>query len=186
MDCIPPGSSVHRIVQARILKWIAIPFSRGSSRPRDQTQVSSTASGFFTIQATKADMEVFESPLDCKEIKPVNPKGNQPWISIRRTDAEAPIHWPPDAKSRLIGKDPDAGRLKTRGEGDNRGWDGWMALLTQGHEFEQTQGDSEGQRNLAHCSPQGRRELDMTWRLNNNNEEKERPGGHWTSKEKVE
>ena len=186
MDCIPPGSSVHRIVQARILKWIAIPFSRGSSRPRDQTQVSCTASGFFTIQATKADMEVFESPLDCKEIKPVNPKGNQPWISIRRTDAEAPIHWPPDAKSRLIGKDPDAGRLKTRGEGDNRGWDGWMALLTQGHEFEQTQGDSEGQRNLAHRSPQRHRELDMTWRLKNNNEEKDRPGGQWTSKEKVE
>ena len=52
-----------------------------------------------------------------------------------------------------------------------------MALLTQGHEFEQTQGDSEGQRNLAHRSPQRHRELDMTWRLKNNNEEKDRPGG---------
>ena len=53
-----------------------------------------------------------ESPLDCKEIKPVNPKGNQPWILIGRTDAEAeaPIHWPPDVKSRLIGKDADAGK----------------------------------------------------------------------------
>ena len=49
------------------------------------------------------------SPLDCK-IKPVNPKGNQPWIFIERTDAEAPVLWPPDAKNQLIGKDPDAGK----------------------------------------------------------------------------
>ena len=53
---------------------------------------------------------MLESPLDCKEIKPVNPKGNQPWIFTGRTDAEALIHWPPDAKSRLIGKGPDAGK----------------------------------------------------------------------------
>ena len=54
--------------------------------------------------------KTFESPLNCKEIKPVNPKGNQPWMSIGKTDAkaEAPILWPPDAKSQLIGKDPDA------------------------------------------------------------------------------
>ena len=51
-----------------------------------------------------------ESPLDCKEIKPVNPKGNQPRIFIGRTDAEALIVWPPDVKSQLIGKDPDAGK----------------------------------------------------------------------------
>ena len=55
---------------------------------------------------------LFESPLDCKEIKPVNDKGNQPWIFIGKTDdeAEVPILWPPDVKSRLIGKDPDAGK----------------------------------------------------------------------------
>ena len=73
------------------------------------------------------------SPLDCKEIKPVNPKGNQSWIFIGRSDAEgeAPILWPPDVKNWLIWKDPDAGeRLKAGGEGDNRGWDGWMASLT--------------------------------------------------------
>ena len=51
-----------------------------------------------------------ESPLDCKEIKPVNPKGNQSWIFIGRTDAETPILWPPDAKNWLTGKDPDAGK----------------------------------------------------------------------------
>ena len=52
MDCSPPGSSVHGILQARILEWVAIPFSRGSSRPRDQTQVSCTAGGLFTVWAT--------------------------------------------------------------------------------------------------------------------------------------
>ena len=56
--------------------------------------------------------KTFESPLDCKEIKPVNPKGNQPWIFIGRTDAEteAPILWPHDVKSQLTGKDPNAGK----------------------------------------------------------------------------
>ena len=54
--------------------------------------------------------KTLESPLDCKEIKPVKPKGDQPWIFIGRTNAEAPIIWPPDAKSWLIGKDPDAGK----------------------------------------------------------------------------
>ena len=56
--------------------------------------------------------KTFESPLDCTEIQPVNPKGNQPWIFIGRTDAEAeaPILWPPDGKNWLIGKDPDAGK----------------------------------------------------------------------------
>ena len=74
-----------------------------------------------------------ESPLDCKEIKQVNPKGNQPWIFIGRTDAEAevPIRWPPDANNWLIGKDPDAGKDWGQGERHDRGWDGWMASLIQ-------------------------------------------------------
>ena len=75
--------------------------------------------------------KTFESPLDCKEIKSVHPKGNQSWIFIGRTDAEAeaPILRPPDAKNWLIGKDPDAGkdwRWEEKGMID-RGWDGWMA-----------------------------------------------------------
>ena len=72
-----------------------------------------------------------ENPLDCKEIQPVNPKGNQSWIFIGRTDAEAPILWPPDAKTWLIRKDPEAGKDWGQGEEDDRGWDGWMASLTQ-------------------------------------------------------
>ena len=64
--------------------------------------------------------KTLETPLDCKEIQPVNPKGNQSWIFIRRTDAEAPILWPPDLKSRLFRKEPDAGEnLKVGGEGDD-------------------------------------------------------------------
>ena len=78
-------------------------------------------------------LESLESPLDGKEIKPVNPKGNQPWMLTRRTDAEAEaqIFWPPDAKRQLIGKDPDAGKDWRQEEKGMRGWDSWMASLTQ-------------------------------------------------------
>ena len=77
--------------------------------------------------------ETFERPLDCKEIQPVHPKGNQSWLFIGGTDVEAetPILWPPDAKNWLIWKDPDVGKDWRQEEGDNRGWDGWMASLTQ-------------------------------------------------------
>ena len=75
--------------------------------------------------------KTLESPIDCKDIKAVNPKGNQPWMFIGRTEveAESPIFWPPDVKSQLIGKDPDAGKI----EGKRRrwGWDGRIASLTQ-------------------------------------------------------
>ena len=80
---------------------------------------------FWTVVLEKT----LESPMDWKEIKPVNPKGNQSWIFIGRTDAEAPVIWPPDAKSWLIGKDPDVG--KDWRQGDKRGWAGWMASLTR-------------------------------------------------------
>ena len=89
--------------------------------------------------------KTLESPLGSKEIKPVNPKGNQPWIFIGRTDAEAPILWPPDAKSWLIGKDPDAGKDWRQEEK----WViedkmvGWHHQLN-GHDFEQTPGGTEG------------------------------------------
>jgi len=71
--------------------------------------------------------------LDSKETKPVHPKGNQSRMFTGRTDAEAeaPIHWPTDVKNRLTGKDPDAGERLKAGEGDNKGWDGWMASPTQ-------------------------------------------------------
>ena len=108
---------------------------------------------------------------DCNEIKPVNPKGNQLWIFIGRTDteAEAPIFWLHKVKRRLIRKDPDAGkdwRQEEKGttEDEMVGWYPWL----NGREFEQIQGDSEGQGSFACCSPCGCTESDTTERLNNN------------------
>ena len=74
-----------------------------------------------------------ENPLNCKEIQPVHPKEDKSWVFIGKPDAEAetPILWPPDVKSWPIWKDPDAGKDWAEGEGDDRGWDVWMALLTQ-------------------------------------------------------
>ena len=110
-----------------------------------------------------------ESPLDCKEIQPVHPKGNQPWIFIGRTDAEAetPILWPPNGKNWLIGKDPDAGK-DWRWEEKETTEDklvGWHHRLN-GHKFEQTPGVGDGQGGLACCSLWGCKELDTTEWLN--------------------
>ena len=115
--------------------------------------------------------ETLENLLDCKEIKPINPKGNQSWIFIGRTDAEteAPIIWPPDTNSQLIRKDSDAGkdwRQKEKGMTEDK-MVGWHHQLN-GHEFEQTLGDGEGQGSLACCSPWGHKESDTTEQLNNN------------------
>ena len=105
---------------------------------------------FWTVLLEKT----LESPLDSKEIKPVNPKGNQPWIFVGRTDAETPILWPPDLKSLFIGKDADAGQdwgqeEKGATEDEMIGRHHWL----NGHEFEQTLGASEAQGRLACCSP---------------------------------
>ena len=108
--------------------------------------------------------KTLESPLNSTEIKPVNPKGNQSWIFNGRTDAEAkaPIFWPPDAKSQLIGKDPDAGKdWRPEEKGTTEDMVGWHHRLN-GHEFEQTQGYSEGQRSLVCCSPWGHKGSDTT------------------------
>ena len=114
--------------------------------------------------------------LDCKEIKPLNPKGNQPWIVIGRTDAEAeaPIIWPPDGKSQFTGKVPDAGKdwgqeEKWATEDEMVGWHHWL----NEHESEQTPGDS-GQGSLACCSPWRHKESDTTSWPNSSKEEKER------------
>ena len=101
--------------------------------------------------------KTLESLLDCKEIKPVNPKGNQSWIFIGRTDAEALILWPPDAKSQLIGKDWCWERLKAGGEGETEDETvGWYHRLN-GQEFEQALGDGGGQGSLVCYSPWGHR-----------------------------
>ena len=118
---------------------------------------------FWTVVLEKT----LESLLDCKEIQPVHPKGNQSWMFIGRTDAQAetPILWPSDKKNCLHGKDCWES-FKAGGEGDDRGWMvGWHHQLS-GHEFEQALGVGVGQGNLAGSSPWGYNESDTTEHLN--------------------
>ena len=113
--------------------------------------------------------KMLESPLDCKEIQPVYPKGNQSWIFIGRTDAEAetPILWPPHAKSWLIWKEPDAGRdwgQEEKGTTEDE-MAGWHHLLDD-HEFEQALGVGDGQWSLACCNAWDRKELNTSEQMN--------------------
>ena len=120
---------------------------------------------FWTVVLEKT----LESPLDCKEVKLVNPEGNQPWICTGRTEAEAevPILWAPDGKSRLIGKDLDAGKDRRQEEkGTTK-----VEIVEWHHGLQWTWvwasfGDGEGQGSLACCSPWGQKESDRTEGLN--------------------
>ena len=119
---------------------------------------------FWTVVLEKTP----ESPLDCKEIQPVHPKGDQSWVFIRRTDAEAEtsILWPPDAKNWLIGKDPDAGKDWGQEKGTIEDeMVGWHHRL-EGHGFGWTPEVGDGQGGLACCSPWGHKKSDTTERLN--------------------
>ena len=141
--------TVHGILQARILEWGALPFSRGSSQLKDRTQVSSMQADSLPTELswvpknwcvwTVVLEKTLEGPLDCKEIQLVHPKGNQSWIFIGRTEAEAgtPIFWPSDGKNWLIWKDPVAGkdwRQEEKGttEDEMVWWHHWL----NGCEFE--------------------------------------------------
>ena len=120
---------------------------------------------FWTVVLEKT----LESPLDCKEIQPVHPKGDQSWVFIGRTDVEAEtlILWPPHAKSWLIGKDPDAGkdwRQEKKGMTEDE-MVGWHHRLN-GHGFGWTLGVGDGQGGLVCCSPWGHKESDTTEQLN--------------------
>ena len=120
---------------------------------------------FWTVVLEKT----LESPLDCKEIKPVHPKGNQSWVFTGRTDAEAetPILCPPDVKNWLIGKDHNAGkdwRQEEKGMTEDE-MVGWHHHL-KGHEFEQALGVGDGQGGLACCDSWGCKESDTSEQLN--------------------
>ena len=113
--------------------------------------------------------KTLESPLDCKDIQPVHPKGDQSWVFIGRTNAEAetPILWPPHAKNWYIGKDSDAGRdwgQEEKGMTEDE-MAGWHHRL-DGHEFEWTPGVGDGQGGLVCCDSWGRKESDTTEWLN--------------------
>ena len=122
------------------------------------------------LDKAQAGIKILESPLDNKEIKPVNPQRNQPWLFIGRTDAEAetPILWPSDAKSWLIGKDPDAGKdwgQEEKGTTEDEMVDGITNSMDMSLN-EQALGVGDGQGSLACCSPQGHKESDTTEWLN--------------------
>ena len=117
-----------------------------------------------TCTHVKKSEKTLESFLDCKQIKPVNPKGNQPWIFIGKIVAEAPIFWPLDGKGGLIGKDPDAGkdrRWNEKGEAE----DEMVRYHHQlnGLESEKTTGDSRGQRRLVRRGPLEARTAPRFW-----------------------
>ena len=120
---------------------------------------------FWTVVLEKS----LESSLDCKEIQSVHSQGDQPWDFFGRNDAKAetPVLWPAHVKTWLIGKDSDAGRdwgqeEKGTTEDEMAGWHHWL----DGHEFESTPRVGDGQGGLACCNSWGRKELDMTERLN--------------------
>ena len=139
---------------------------------------------FWTVVLEKT----LESPLDCKEIQSAHPKGNQSWIFIGRADAEAeaPILWPPDTKSWLTGKDPDAGKDWRQEE---RGWQdeivGWHHQL-DGHAFKHAPGVGDGPGSLAYCSPWGRRvRHDRVTALTDCNEARMSTLKFWSSRENL-
>ena len=106
LDNVLRSRDITLLTKVHIVKATVFPVVMYNVRVGPQLRLSTEDRGFWTVVLEKT----LESPLDCMEIKPVNPKGNQPWIVFGRADAEAVIFWLPDAKSWLIGKDPNAGK----------------------------------------------------------------------------
>ena len=171
-------AAVHEVAESDMTEWISLAeliyndvLVSGQQQSDLVTHIhlSILFRFFFFYRLLEKNLE---SPLDSMEIKPVNPKGNQPWIFIGRTDAEAEAAtlWPPDGKSWLIRKGPDAGKgLRQEAKGTTEDeMVGWHHQLN-GYEFEQTPGDSEGQGSLVCCNPCSHKQEDMTEQLNKNN-----------------
>ena len=153
--------------KVRLVKTMVFPVIMYGCESWTIKKLSSKNLCFWTVVLENT----IESRLDCKEIQAVNPKGNQSWIFIGRTnaEAEATILWPPDVKW-LLRKDPDAGKdwrqeKKRTTENEIVRWH----QRHNGHEFEQALGDGEGQRSLACSSPRLLKELETTEQLNRNN-----------------
>ena len=147
MDCNTPGSSVHGISQTRILEWVAISSSRGTSQPRDWSQ----------------RVLIYRTPTYIRLTVELQINNEHRFFNHVPM---APIRWPPDVKSWLIGKDPDAGK---DGRQEEKGATkdemvGWHHQCN-GHELGQTPGDGVGQGSLACSSPWGCKELNVTWQL---------------------
>ena len=162
LDSVLKSRDISLLTKVRLVKAMTFPAVMYGCEELDHKESGAPKNWCFW----NAELEkTVESPLDCKDIKPVNPKRNQPWTVIGRTGAEdeAPMLWPPDAKSQFIGKDPGAGKdwgQEEKGviEYEMVGWHHWLNR----HEFEQMLGDSEGQGSLAGYSPSGHKDLDTT------------------------
>ena len=159
LDSILKSRDINLSTKVCIVKAMVVPVVRYNCESWTIKKADHWRIDAFKLWSWKKNLD---SPLD-KEIKSVNPKGNQPWKFIGRTDAEAPIFWPPDVKNWLTGKDPDArkdGRQEEKGATEDE-MVGWHHPLN-GQDFEQTPGDSEGQGTLTCCSPWGHKESDTT------------------------
>ena len=131
LDSVLKSKDITLLTKVHIVKTIVFPVVMFRHWELGHKEGWMPNNWYFRIVVLK---KTLESPMDCKDIKWVNPKGNQPWIFTGRTDAEAetPILWPPDAKSWLTGKRPWGWeRLRARGEERNRRWDGWMVSPTE-------------------------------------------------------
>ena len=147
---------------------------------KSQTRTSDWTELIYLIIASLVFEKTFESPLDCKEIQPVNPKGNQSCIFIGRTDAEAetPVLWPPEELTDL--KRPWCWkRLRAGGEGDDRGWDSWMASLTGWTWVWASSGSWWWTGKLVCCSPWGHKESGVTERLNWTDKDQRKSSPSW-------
>ena len=157
LPCPPPGELPNPEIEPRSL-----------ALPEDYHWATREAHRYLG-HIKKTALGNSESPLDCKEIQPVHPEGDQSWVFIGRNNAEAetPVLWPPHVKSWLIGKDPDVGRdwgQKGKGTTEDE-MAGWHHRL-YGHEFESTLGVGNGQGGLACCDSWGCKELDTTDLMN--------------------
>ena len=152
-QCITKQRDIILLIKVGIVKAMVFPIAMYRCESWTRKKAECWRTDVFKLWCSWD--KTFESPLDSKEIKPVNPEGNQSWIFIGRTDAEVPILWPPDAKSQLIGKDPDTGKDWAQEKRAMKNeMVGWHHQLNE-QELEQTQGNSEGQGSLVSYSSWG-------------------------------
>ena len=167
LDSILKSKDVTSSIKFCLVKATVLPVVRYRCKSLSIKKAEHWRTDAFELWCSKE--KTLESPLDCKEIKPVHPKGNQSWIFIGRADAEAeaPILWQSVVKSWLIWKDPDAGqdwRQEEKGASEDE-IVGWHHRLN-GQEFEQALGVGDGQGGMVCCSSWGCKESDTTERLN--------------------
>ena len=163
LDCIFKSRDITLPTKVRLVKAMVFPVVMYELWEWRKLSMEELMLLNFDLEKT------LESPLDCKEIQPVHPKGDQSWVFIGRIDAEAetPILWPVHVNSWLIGKDPDTGRdwgQEKKGTTEDE-MAGWHHLL-DAHEYEWTPGVGDGQGGLACCDSWGHKESDTTERLN--------------------